>query len=293
MLARVLQRIGLALLVLAGAGVLVSVALALAPEAGDAAFLERAGANLKTFFTFDYAGRRSQNFPLLEVLLHRSGLTFTLIGGALALALLLGVPTGVMAALRPHHRLIRAWAGFVHTLSAMPVLVVSILAVLLATRLFGVPPFFSFLDAAGGGRAALIYLLPMLTLALGDGLLSDLARTLHLETTRILDQDYLRAVRARNVSMRYHVVRGLVAPTLAAVAGKTAYLIGGGVVVEYVFGWPGLAYQVLDILATPGGSYDYPFILAATTLFVGLTVLLSLAGEVAALAADPQLRASR
>ncbi len=289
---RILQRIGFAVLVLAGTGVVVSLALALAPEAGEAAFLDRAGVNLKTFFTFDYAGRRSENFPLLEVLLHRSLVSFTLIGGALGIALLLGVPTGVLSALRPQHRLVHAWAGFVHTLSSMPVLVCSILAMLAATRLFGIPPFYAALDAVGGARAALIYLLPMLTLALGDGLLSDLTRTLHHETTRILEQDYLRAVRARNVSVRRHLVRGLVPPTMTAVAGKVAYLIGGGVVVEYVFGWPGLAYQVLDILTTPGGVRDYPFILAATTLFVGLTLLFHLAGEVLTLAADPRLRAA-
>ncbi|MFB3131243.1 MAG: hypothetical protein ACE10K_01840, partial [Rhodothermales bacterium] len=68
MTVRALQRIGYALLVLIGAGVAVSLALALVPDPGGEAFLQRAGVNLKTFFTFDYAGRRSENFPLLEVL---------------------------------------------------------------------------------------------------------------------------------------------------------------------------------------------------------------------------------
>ncbi len=289
MVANILQRIGYALLVLVGAGTAVSLALALVPDPGAEAFLQRAGVNLKTFFTFDYAGRRSENFPLLEVLVHRSVLSFTLIGGALGIALALGVSTGVTAALKPRNRLVRAWTGGLHALSAMPVLVFGIFAILIATRLFGVPPYRLALESVGVGGVVLIYLLPMLTLALGDSLLADVSRTLQDETTRLLDQDYIRAVRARNVSVRYHLIRGLTPPTISLFASKMAYLIGGSVVVEYVFGWQGLGFQVLEILTTDGAK-DYPFILAATTLFVGLTVLLHLFSDLATLASDPRLR---
>ena len=276
---------------LVGAGIAVSLALALVPDAGAEPFLQRVGVNLKTFFTFDYAGRRSENFPLLEVLVHRSILSFTLIGGALVIALALGVSTGVLAALKPRNRFVKAWTGGIQALSAMPILVFGIFAILIAMRLFGTPPYRLALESAGAGGAVLIYLLPMLTLALGDGLLADVARTLQDETTRILDQDYIRAARARNVGVRYHLIRGLTPPTMALFASKMAYLIGGSVVVEYVFGWQGLGFQVLEILTTDGVK-DYPFILAATTLFVGLTVLLHLVSDLATLASDPRLRAA-
>ena len=289
MAAKIIQRLGYALLLWIGAGAVVSMALALVPDPGEASFWQRAGTNLTTFFTFDYAGRRSENFPLLEVVLNRSLLSFTLIGGALALALALGVSAGVTAALKPHNRLVGAWAGILNTLSAMPVLVFGILAILITTRLGFAPPFRLALEGAGAGAALLIYLLPMLTLAVGDNLLADVARTLWAETTRFLEQDYVRAARARNVSTRRHLIRTLIPATISTFAGKTAYLIGGTVVVEYVFGWPGLAFQVLEILTTDGLK-DYPFILAATTLFVGLTVLLNLASDLAVLASDPRLR---
>ena len=124
---------------------------------------------------------------------------------------------------------------------------------------------------------------------MGDSLLADVARTLQTETTRLLDQDYIRAARARKVGLRRHLIRTLAPVAISTLAGKTAYLIGGGVVVEYVFGWPGLGFQVLEILTTDGPK-DYPFILAATTLFVGLTLLLNLASDLAVLASDPRLR---
>ena len=140
MVVKILYRIGYTLLLWIGAGAVVSMALALVPDPGEASFWQRAGTNLTTFFTFDYAGRRSENFPLLAVLLNRSLLSFTLIGGALMIALALGVSAGVMAGLKPHNRLIGAWTGFLNTLSAMPVLVFGILAILITTRLGGTPP---------------------------------------------------------------------------------------------------------------------------------------------------------
>ena len=286
---KILQRVAYALLLWIGAGGAVSLALALVPDAGAAAFGQRLGTHLTTFFTFDYAGRTSENFPLSAVLLNRSLLSFTLIGGALVMVLGLGVSAGVLAALKPRNRLVGLWTGLLNTLSAMPVLVFGILAILLVTRLGGTPPFRLALETAGFGSVLLIYLLPMLTLAVGDSLLADVARTLQTETTRLLDQDYIRAARARNVGLRRHLIRTLAPVTISTLAGKTAYLIGGGVVVEYVFGWPGLGFQVLEILTTDG-SKDYPFILAATTLFVGLTLLVNLASDLAVLASDPRLR---
>ena len=291
MLLNILQRLGYALLVLAGTGIAVSLALALVPDADAEPFLQRVGVNLKTFFTFDYAGRRSENFPLVAVLVHRSVLSFTLIGGGLGIALTLGVSTGVLAALKPRSRLVKAWTTGLYTLSAMPILVLGIFAILIATRLFGTPPYRLALESAGGGGVLLIYLLPMLTLALGDSLLADVARTLQDETTRLLNQDYFRVARARNVSVRYHLIRGLVPPTFSLFASKTAYLIGGSVVVEYVFGWQGLGFQVLEILTTDGVK-DYSFILAATTLFVSLAVLLHFVSALVTLTSDPRLRAT-
>ena len=290
MAAYLFRRIGVAVLILIGAGVTTSIALAFVPDPTPASAWQRIGANLETFFTFDYTGRTlNENRPVWEVLVDRSEKSITLIGGALMFVLLLGIPTGVLAALRPHHRAVNAWAGLLQTLSSMPVLVFGFVLILLATQFFGIPPFRQALPAVGRVGIVLIYLLPMLTLAFGDGLLADVMRTVRAETARMMEQDYIRALKARGVGLRRHLFQGLVAPIVATFAGKLSYLIGGSVIVEYVFGWQGLAYQVLNILSQAGAK-DYPFILAATTLFVGLTLLLNLVSDITALVTDPRLR---
>jgi peptide/nickel transport system permease protein len=66
-------------------------------------------------------------------------------------------------------------------------------------------------------------------------------------------------------------------------------LIAGTIVVEYVFNWRGLGFQIWSAVSVTGAK-DYPFILAATMLFTGLIIGLNFASEVAAMASDPRLR---
>jgi len=290
MLILVLRRIGGALLVLAGVGVATAVALAFVPAPDDTTILARIGNNLRIFFTLDYAGRTlNENLPVLDVLLDRAGKSFLLIGGGLVIAALLGIPTGIAAALRPHHRGLRWWRGLLHGLSALPILVLGYAFVLVATEQFDLPPFRQALSVVGGGAAFFIYLLPMLTLAVGDGLLSDLIRTIEAETVHIREQDWFRAARARGLKMRRHLAHSLAAPIATTLANKLAYLISGSVVVEYVFGWQGLGYLILNALVQAGPK-DYALVLAATTLFVGVVVLLHLCSTFVALATNPRLR---
>ena len=135
----------------------------------------------------------------------------------------------------------------------------------------------------------LVLLLPVAALALGDGMLADIVRLMEQETSRILEQDYIRAVRARNVGLGRHLFRGIVGPAVSIMAGKISYLISGSIVVEFVFGWRGLAFQTLSAVSKTG-SKDYPLILAMTMLFVGIVLLLNLFSDLTALFADPRLR---
>jgi ABC-type dipeptide/oligopeptide/nickel transport system permease component len=175
------------------------------------------------------------------------------------------------------------------SLSVVPVLVLGVALVVIATEGFGLPPFRQVLGLAGGGAVLAIYLLPMLTLAFGDGLLGDVMRTVEAETTRTTTQPWYRAAKARGVPLRRHLTRRLLPPTTAVLASKAAYLVSGSVVVEYVFGWQGLGYLMLNALVQAGPK-DYALVLAATTLMVGIVVLLDLASTVVTLAADPQRR---
>jgi ABC-type dipeptide/oligopeptide/nickel transport system permease component len=290
MLSVLLRRFGFGVLVLLGSGSAVALAVSFVPDSTtDATVLRQWWTYLQVLVTFDYGTVDSVNRSMSTLLWHRGQVTLTLISGALLLMLALGVPLGVGRALWPESQGIRWATGLGHTLSSVPILVWAFALLALSTAVFGVAPNFGNLQGASTGEALLIYAVPIAALALGDGVLSDIIRHVRSEAEQEVEQTYVRALRARKAPVLRHVWRGIVGPVFTVVSNKIAYLISGTIVVEYVFGARGLAYQIYwSIEATK----EYEVVLAATLVFVAVTVLLKLLSEFVALMADPRLRAA-
>ena len=294
MLAKIMRRFFFALLVFLGAGMLVALLLSFVPdyakEEQNISRLARVRENLTTFLTFDYDRTAKENLPIAEVLQHCGRNSLLLIGGALALVFLIGVPAGIFAALKPESRIWKLVTKCIYALSAMPTLVWAAFLLLAAAKLFRFLPVHHELERQAGLAApALIYLLPIVALAFGDGMLSDVVRVLREETAKMLEQNFIKALRGRGVGLTRHLLRSLILPIATVFTAKISLLTAGTVVVEYVFNWRGLGFQVLDAVSATGAK-DYPVILATTMLFVGMTILLNFAGEAAAILSDPRLR---
>lgn len=288
MVSVVLRRVGFAVLVLIGAGVTISMALSFVPDSTlDLTRLERFRGNLQTLLTFDYG--RSSGTEISRLLWDRGLNSLTLIGGALVFMVGIGVPLGVGRAIRPESRGLQVVAGIIHALSSIPILVWAFGLLMFSGGVFGVYPDFTNLERSGVLETVLIYAVPTLALGIGDGMLSDAVRNIQHEAEDELEKTYVRALRARGVSTMRHLFRAIVAPIFRVVSEKIAYLISGTIVVEYIFNITGLARQIYVSLVN---TQDYPVVIAATMLFVGITVGLNLLCEVVALAADPRLRQS-
>jgi len=285
-----LRRIGFALLVLLGAGVAVAVALSFVPDRSvELGTLGRIQHNLGTLLTFDYGRAVQMNVPISTLLWDRALNSLMLIGGALVVMAGVGVPLGLGRALRPESRVLSVAASLLHALSSIPILVWAFGLLVLASGLFGTAPNFTNLDQVGGLDALLIIAVPIAALGLGDGMLSDIIRNVRTEAQREMDETYIRALQARQVPVARHLWRGVVAPTVAALAGKAVYLVSGTILVEYIFDVPGLGLEIYQSIVN---VQDYPVVIAATMLLVVFTVTLNLISEFVALSADPRLRAS-
>ena len=289
MTVEVFKRVGFALLVFLGAGVTVSIALALVPDYTlELDFGARMAENLHTLIAFDYGYTESENMPIGAAIWHGGVRSLMLIFGALVFALVFGLSIGILAGLKRDLFLIKTITGTVYAVSSVPVLVWAAVVLALAPQ----PPTYDVFEAAESWGAKLfVLLLPVAVLALGDGLLADLVRTMREEAVKAVDQEYIRAIQARGVPLGRHLFRSLVGPAASILAGRISYLISGGIVVEFVFGWRGLAFQTLEAVRRAGAK-DYPLILAQTMLFVGIVLLLNLASDLTALFADPRLRKS-
>jgi len=289
MVYRISTRVGFALLVFAGAGVVMALALSFVPDRSiDLSTFERFRTYLYTLLSFDYGASERYSVPFSVLLWDRGLNSLMLIGGAIFILGAAGVSLGVGAAFRPESYGLKVGVGVAHVLSAVPVLVWAFLLLIVSGAGFGVYPNFSVLESAAEWEKIFFYGVPILSLGLGDGMLSDIIRNVRNETQRELGKPHVRALQARNVPVLGHVWRGIVSQVFSTITNKISYLVSGTIVVEVIFDIRGLAWLIYRSVAeTPK---EYSLVLAATMLFVGIVVVLDVIGETISVMTDPRLQ---
>jgi peptide/nickel transport system permease protein len=215
--------------------------------------------------------------------------TLELIAAAAVLAILLGLPAGTLAALHAGSladRLASAAAGIA---LSIPVFVVGTVAILLfAQKLRWVPaggyvPFER--DALGH---LLVLAMPAGTIALG--LAAVIFRMTRTSVLEVAARDYVRAVRARGIApgriVLNHILRNALLPVVTVLALHLGSLLGGTVLVEYVFNWPGLSGYLVRAVELR----DYPEVTGIVLVISILFVLLNLAVDLTYAVLDPRVR---
>jgi peptide/nickel transport system permease protein len=211
--------------------------------------------------------------PVSDEIRRVGGNTLALSLGALAVTVAVAVPIGAAGALRRHSPFAGATTVAAYALSALPAFFVGYAAIYVFTRKLSVFP----LAFGGDGRVpALAFVLPMLVLGLANGGVGEVIRHVRAALERVLAEDYVRTARAKGAPVwRHAAAEGLVLPVVTALAAKVPFVLGGAVVVEQVFNWPGLGRLAWQAAL----DRDFPVVM-------GLALLAAAAARGAALAAS-------
>jgi ABC-type dipeptide/oligopeptide/nickel transport system permease component len=219
--------------------------------------------------------------PALALIWERMPATLELTLAGLAVAILIAIPLGVLSAVRrfsllDHLATVGAVAG-----QAMPIFWLGImLIVLFAVKLHWLP-------ASGRGGPAHL-LLPAVTL--GAYLAPLTMRLTRSGMLDILSQDYIRTARAKGVRERWvlfkHALRNAAIPLVTIIGFQFGRVLGGAIVTETVFAWPGVASLAVKSIRT----YDYPVVQAAVVLLALIIVAVNLVTDVVIAYLDPRIR---
>lgn len=213
--------------------------------------------------------------------LSRLPATLLLALAALLLTLVLGFPLGVVAARRAGGAVDHLISSVSLAGQALPTFWVGIMLVLLFAR------WLNLLPSSGAGSPQAL-LLPAFTLALPFiGWLARLVRSGVLEE---MHHEYVRTARAKGLSERVvfwvHVLRNTLIPVVTVLGLLVGNFIGGAVIVEIVFAWPGLGRLLVDSIT----YRDYSVVEASVTLITVLYVVLNLVVDVLYFRIDPRIR---
>ena len=219
--------------------------------------------------------------PVTEELASHAPPTIALGLLAYALAAGFGVPGGVIAAAAPGG----VWDRIFSALTISSVSLPSFWVGLMLMELFAVR--LQWLPLMGAGSPSHI-VLPAVTLALAPaGLIGRMTRASMIE---ILGLDYIRTARAKGLgwfAIHFrHALRNALGPIVTIVGLNLGAVIGGAVVTESVFSWPGVGRLLVDAVR----FRDYPVIQGVTLAAVVAVVVVNLAAEIAIAALDPRMR---
>src|SRR5258708_16199988 len=198
---------------------------------------------------------------------------------------LLAGPSGVHAAAPGDTAGNTAATLVAYVLSALPVFWFGYIVVYVFIHQFGMFPLIS---GTAQQHAWLYSLVPILVLGTASGTLSEMIRHLREELSRVLAEDYIRTARAKGAPVWRHAFKeGFLIPVTEIMSAKIPFLLGGAVIVEQVFNWPGMGRMAWQAAQ----DRDFPVIMGIALVAAAFVRLGNLLQRVVFTAVNP--RASR
>jgi ABC-type dipeptide/oligopeptide/nickel transport system permease component len=229
----------------------------------------------------DFGRSLRSHRPVIEDLARRFPASFWLATSSLLVAVAVGMPLGVLAAIRRGTAL--DFLSMMLSVSGvcMPTFWLGLLLITLFSAQLGWLP-------SSGWEGPRYLVLPVITLAAYS--MASIARTVRSCMLDVLRQDYVRTARAKGLVERVviarHALANALVPVIAVISLQYGYLLGSSVVTETVFAWPGIGLLLIDAIK----NRDYPVVQATVLLIGALFAVINLASDVVYAWVDPRIR---
>jgi len=226
---------------------------------------------------------RYSGYSVADLMGGAASLSLRLGGLAMLLALVLGIAAGVLAALRKNTFIDRCVSGLAMTGISVPIFVIAPLFVLVfAVNLGWLPASWS------GSESAIRYLLPVVVLALPQA--AYVSRLTRASMIEIMHSDFIRTARAQGLDtltiVLRHAIRPAMLPLLSYLGPAIAAVLTGSVVVEQIFGIPGLG----QLFVRAALNRDYTLVLGIVIFYASLVIALNLLVDILYGLLDPRIR---
>lgn len=231
-------------------------------------------------------------YPVIDTIRDNLPRTLELAVAAVIIGTLIGVPLGMAAALNRGKPLDAALTSFSTLGISLPVYILGALLVLLFALELRWLPSSGYMDISRNATEHFRRLtLPAITLGLG--LAASVTRMTRSSVLDILDRDFVRTHRAKGMPERRviwrHVLRNAAIPIVTIIGLQLGNLMGGTVLVESMFNWPGLSTALVDAIR----NRNYPVAQGIVLTIATLYIFINFAVEIMYLILDPRIRRRR
>jgi peptide/nickel transport system permease protein len=246
---------------------------------------------LRALLTFDFGASLRSSEPVAALIGERIAVTVELAILTVIFSTLIAVPLGIIAAVRRNG--VVAWVAQVVGLLGLsvPTFWLALLLLLVASLKFQWYPSLIWVSPFEDLRANLEQML-LPVLAMSGAMIAVVMRMTRSAMLEVLNQDYIRTARAKGLKERLviarHAYRNALIPVITIVGLQLGHLLGGTVVIEQIFGLPGIGSMIL----TGINQRDYPVVQGGVLIVALMFVLINIVVDVLYAASDPRIRYS-
>ena len=221
--------------------------------------------------------------PVIHEVLDRLPNTGILALASVTLAVIIGIPVGVLSAAKPNSFFDNLFTAIAFTAVGMPVFWQAIMLILIFSVFLGWFP------SSGMGPNISYFVLP--TIALSTVTTASIIRITRSTMLDVLKEDYVRTARAKGVTERAviykHALRNSLIPVVTIIGLAFGRLMGGAVLTETIFAWPGIGRLLVDAIRTK----DFPVVQGTIMIFAVIYALVNLGTDIFYGFLDPKIRA--
>ncbi len=237
--------------------------------------------NMRVWLNFGESHRVQTGLPVVEIISSKITVSMKIGLAALAIALLIGVPLGILQARYKDGMFDAVGQGFTIFINAVPHLVTYFLIMVIGSRLLHLPIQYTTTDPKSA-------LLPMICLSMGS--IASYMLWMRRYMVDELNKDYIRLAKLKGMSttqvMFRHVMKNAFLPLAQYLPYSVLLTVGGSILVEKVFGVPGLGNLLPDAIA----KYDTNLVQAIVSLYASLGIIGLFLGDVLMIVLDPRIR---
>lgn len=247
----------------------------------DRPFLVQYGNYVWNLLQGDFGTSFRYDEPALQIVLERFPATLELALAAIVIAIAIAIPFGIWSATKRNSPIDLVATGGAVLGKAMPNFWLGIMLILIFSVTLGIFPV--------SGRGTFMHVvLPAITL--GTGIAAEMTRLIRSNMIEVLGQDYVRTAKSkglRTVNVVYkHAFRNSLIPVITIIALQTSTLIGGTLITETVFAWPGIGQLLIQAVHTR----DMSIVQASVMMIAIIVILMNLFADVLYRLLDPRIR---
>ncbi|MFD1204809.1 MULTISPECIES: ABC transporter permease [Sporosarcina] len=249
----------------------------------DQPFIVQYGKYMLGLLQGDFGNSFRYNTEALPLVLERLPATLELAAAAMLIAIIISIPFGIWSATKKNTSMDLLATGGAVLGKAMPNFWLGIMLILLFSVTLGWFP------VSGRGTVAHL-ILPAITL--GTGIAAEMTRLIRSSMVEILSQDYVRTAKSKGIRDFFvvykHAFRNSLIPVVTITALQTSTLVGGALITETVFSWPGLGQLLIQAVNTR----DMAIVQASVFIIAILVILMNLLADVIYRILDPRIKYS-